>query len=300
MTVRAILWMGAPHPRERGIPARSGLGRTGLVDQGAWGCDGCRVPETVLKTAMYKGLRIGVVIPARDEAGNIAVVVAELASLGTRGQRPIIDEIVVCDNGSTDGTGQLAGTAGAHVVRQPKPGYGIACLTALAALRPVDVVLFVDGDRSCRIDQATHLLDEIAGGADLAVGSRALGTMERGALSQAQIAGNRIASILIRVLWGRRVTDLGPFRAIRATALRRLEMCDTAYGWTVEMQVKAIRDNLRMVEIPVDSLRRRSGRSKVGGTIRGIVGASRGILGTIFRLRFSRPRTADQLGKPQA
>lgn len=249
---------------------------------------------------MYKGLRVGAVIPARNEAGNIATVVAELADLHTTGQGRIVDEIVVCDNGSTDGTGERARTAGAQVVRQPTPGYGIACLTALAALGPVDVVLFVDGDRSCRIDQATGLLDAITGGADLAVGSRALGTMERGALSPAQIAGNRVASILIRVLWGRRVTDLGPFRAIRATALRRLEMCDTAYGWTVEMQVKAIQENLRVVETPVDSLRRYSGRSKVGGTIPGIVGASMGILGTIFRLRFSRSRTAVKLGKPRA
>ena len=114
---------------------------------------------------MYKGLRVGAVIPARNEAGNIATVVAELADLHTTGQGRIVDEIVVCDNGSTDGTGERARTAGAQVVRQPTPGYGIACLTALAALGPVDVVLFVDGDRSCRIDQATGLLDAITGGA---------------------------------------------------------------------------------------------------------------------------------------
>ncbi len=234
---------------------------------------------------MYAGLRVGAVIPARNEAGNITRVVTELSELRAEARQPIVDEIVVCDNGSTDGTGERARAAGASVVVEPTPGYGIACLTALAALGPVDVVLFVDGDRSCRTEQATDLLDAITKGADIVVGSRALGRMERGALSSAQIAGNRVASLLIRFFWGRRVTDLGPFRAIRADALQRLDMRDTAFGWTVEMQVKAIQENLHLVEIPVDSLRRRSGRSKVGGTARGIIGASAGILGTLFCLR---------------
>ena len=238
---------------------------------------------------MYVGLRVGAVIPARNEAGNIAAVVTELSELRTEARQRIVDEIVVCDNGSTDGTGERARAAGASVVVEPTPGYGIACLTALAALGPVDVVLFVDGDRSCRTEQARDLLDAIAKGADMVVGSRVLGRMERGALSSAQIAGNGVASLLIRFFWGRKVTDLGPFRAIRADALRRLDMRDTAYGWTVEMQVKAIQGNLRLVEMPVDSLRRRSGRSKVGGTARGIIGASTGILGTLLRLRCCPP-----------
>ncbi len=241
---------------------------------------------------MYAGLRVGAVIPARNEAGNITTMVTELSNLRTEAQQRIVDEIVVCDNGSTDGTGERARGAGARVAVEPTPGYGIACLTALSALGPVDVVLFVDGDRSCRPEQATDLLDAIARGADMVVGSRALGTMERGALSPAQIAGNRVASLLIRLFWGRTVTDLGPFRAIRMDALRRLDMRDTAYGWTVEMQVRAIQENLHLVETPVDSLRRRSGRSKVGGTARGIIGASTGILGTIFRLRCRPPRHA--------
>ncbi|MCY4600436.1 MAG: glycosyltransferase family 2 protein [Acidobacteria bacterium] len=237
---------------------------------------------------MYEGLTVGAVIPARDEADNIGAVVGGLLELRAESGQRVIDDLVVCDNGSKDSTAQRARGAGARVVVEDTPGYGIACLTALAALRPVDVVLFADGDRSCEAGQALDLLRAIAGGADMVVGSRALGRMEPGALSAPQIAGNRVASVLIRLLWGKTVTDLGPFRAIRADALRRLDMRDTAYGWTVEMQVKAIQMNLRLVETPVDSLRRRFGRSKVGGTIRGVMGASAGILGMIFRLRCRR------------
>ena len=234
---------------------------------------------------MFEGMTVGVVIPARDEAGNIGQVVGGLLGLRADTGARIVEDLVVCDNGSTDATAERAREAGARVVVEEIPGYGRACQTALGALRPVDVILFVDGDRSCKEDQARGLLRAIATGADLVIGSRPLGRMEPGALSLPQIAGNRVASVLIRLLWGRRVTDLGPFRAIRADALRRLDMRDTAYGWTVEMQVKAIQSHMRIVEVPVDSLRRRFGRSKVGGTVRGVIGAGTGILGTIARLR---------------
>ena len=237
---------------------------------------------------MYEGLTVGAVIPARDEAGNIGAVVGGLLELRAESGQRVIDDLVVCDNGSADATAQRARSAGARVVVEDTPGYGVACLTALAALRPVDVVLFVDGDQSCETAQAVDLLRAIADGADMVVGSRALGRMEPGALSPPQIAGNRVASLLIRLLWGKTVTDLGPFRAIRADALRQLDMRDRAYGWTVEMQVKAIQMNLRLAETPVDSLRRRFGRSKVGGTLRGVIGASIGILGMIVRLRCRR------------
>ena len=215
-------------------------------------------------------------------------MVTELLALRTAAGQRVVDDLVVCDNGSTDATADRARAAGARVAVEATPGYGIACLTALAALNPVDVVLFVDGDRSCEARQAIGLLRAVADGADMVVGSRSLGKMEPGALSVPQIAGNRVASLLIRLLWGKTVTDLGPFRAIRTDALRQLDMRDTAYGWTVEMQVKAIQMNLRLVETPVDSLRRRHGRSKVGGTVRGVIGASAGILGMIFRLRCRR------------
>ena len=234
---------------------------------------------------MYEGLTVAAVIPARDEAENIGEVVRGLLALRTADGRRVVDDVVVCDNGSTDATAERARAAGARVAVEPTPGYGRACLTALAALRPVDVVLFVDGDRSCDLRQALDLLRAAADGADLVIGSRVLGRMEPGALSPPQIAGNRVASLLIRLLWGHRVTDLGPFRAVRADALQRLDMRDTAYGWTVEMQIKAIRMRMRIVEKPVDSRGRRFGRSKVGGTVKGVIGASVGILGTIFRLR---------------
>ncbi len=233
---------------------------------------------------MFGNLRVGVVIPALDEERNIGAVVSSLLALETRAGR-IVDDLVVCDNGSTDATAAVAEEAGARVVPQAVPGYGIACLTALRALRAVDVVLFVDGDQSCLARQSEDLLAAIAAGADLAIGSRVLGKMERGALSLPQRAGNRIAGLMILALWRHRITDLGPFRAIRAEALERIDMRDVAYGWTVEMQVKAIRDGLRIVEVPVDSTRRKHGQSKVGGTLKGVVGASIGIVSTILKLR---------------
>ena len=235
---------------------------------------------------MYRGLTVGVVVPARDEERNVGAVVRDLMALRGDGGEPLVDDFVVCDNGSTDATGRRAREAGARVVREETAGYGVACLTAIDALRPVDVVLFTDGDRSFVAGQCVRLLDAVADGADFAVGSRALGRREPGALSPPQIMGNRVAGILIRLLWGERVTDLGPYRAIRAGALRRLDMRDRAYGWTVEMQVKAIQHRLRMVEAPVDTVRRRFGVSKVGGTVRGVIGASIGILSMIARLRW--------------
>ena len=235
---------------------------------------------------MYKNLRVGAVIPALDEEKNIGVVVGSLLALHSESEgQGLIDDLVVCDNGSADATAEVARQAGARVISEPVAGYGMACLTAIRELREVDVALFVDGDQSCHVEQSEALLAAIAAGADLAVGSRVLGKMERGALSIPQLAGNHVASLMIRVLWGHRITDLGPFRAIRTEALERIEMRDEAYGWTVEMQVKAIQHGLRIVEVPVDTARRRYGKSKVGGTLKGIIGASVGILSTILKLR---------------
>ena len=238
---------------------------------------------------MYKDLAVGAVIPACNEEDNIGPVVSGLLHLRTEGGGPVIDEVVVCDNASTDETASRALAAGARVVFEPSRGYGAACLRAISSLRRTDVVLFVDGDQAFDVQQSLDLLAAIERGADLAVGSRALGRAERGALSPAQRVGNRVAARLIRSLWRHEVTDLGPFRAIRSQALKRLGMRDTAFGWTVEMQVKAIQSGLRLIEVPVNTRARRFGRSKVGGTVRGVVGASAGILSTIFRLRFRAP-----------
>ena len=235
---------------------------------------------------MYRNLSVGVVIPALDEEKNIGVVVGALLELrsGSEEQR-LIDDIVVCDNGSTDATADTARQAGARVIAEPVRGYGMACLTGIGELRSVDVVLFVDGDQSCDVGQSGKLLDAIAAGADLAIGSRVLGKMEPGSLSVPQLAGNYVASLVIRLLWRHRITDLGPFRAIRTDALELIGMRDRAYGWTVEMQVKAIQHGLRIEEVPVATARRRFGKSKVGGTVRGVVGASVGILSTIAGLK---------------
>lgn len=233
---------------------------------------------------MYRGLKVGAVVPARDEECSIGPVVRDLLALRDEAGAPVIDDFVVCDNGSRDQTALRAREAGARVVRQDRPGYGIACLSALASLPPVDVVLFTDGDGSFVAAQAERLLAEVAGGADLAIGSRVDGRAEPGALSMPQVAGNRVAALLIRLLWRQRISDLGPYRAIRSEALCRISMEDQAYGWTVEMQIKAIQHGLRIVEAPVDTRRRRYGRSKVGGTIRGVAGASAGILAMIARL----------------
>ena len=233
---------------------------------------------------MYKNLTIGAVIPTHNKEDNVAAVITAILDLRTEAGHRVIDDLVVCDNASTDATALRARRAGARVAVEKTRGYGIACLTAIAALHPVDVVLFVDGDQAFDIRQSLDLLAAIADGADLAIGSRVLGQMEAGALSVSQIVGNHIASWLIRLLWECRITDLGPFRAIRADALRCLDMRDTAYGWTAEMQIKAIQSRMQLVERPVDTRRRRFGKSKVGGTVKGVIGASVGILSMIFRL----------------
>ncbi|MCY4337599.1 MAG: glycosyltransferase family 2 protein [Gammaproteobacteria bacterium] len=234
---------------------------------------------------MYRNLRVGVVIPALNEEQSIALVVTGLRALRNEDQSTVVDELVVCDNGSTDATALRARDAGASVVHEPERGYGKACLAALGALQRSDVALFIDGDHAFDPAQATTLLDGIANGADLVIGSRSLGHTAPRALAPGQALGNRIICTVIRRLWGQRVTDLGPYRAIRVQALARLNMTDTRFGWTVEMQVKALQLGLKMIEIPVDT-RVRIGTSKISGTLRGAILASSGILYMIFKLRW--------------
>lgn len=226
--------------------------------------------------------RVSVIIPAHNEAQAIGLVLAEIPA-------GVAQEVIVVDNNSTDDTGAVARAGGATVLREPRPGYGYACLAGMAhafdrpeTARP-DIVVFLDGDHSDYPEQLPELLAPLlAGRAELVIGSRALGTRERGALLPQQRFGNWLASRLLRLRYGGHCTDLGPFRAILAPALLGLRMEDKTYGWTVEMQVKAARQGLRTVEVPV-RYRRRIGTSKVSGTVRGTLGAGYKILWTIFR-----------------
>ena len=225
------------------------------------------------------GASIDVVIPALNEEVSLPLVLAALP-------HPILRRIVVADNGSQDGTARVARAGGATVVPAARRGYGSACLAGLDHLRqsgPPDVVVFIDADYSDHPEELPGLVAPIlAGTADLVIGSRVLGRRERGALLPQARAGNLVACLLIRLLYGHRYTDLGPFRAARWQALERLGMADPDFGWTAEMQVKALRRGLRVVEVPV-SYRRRVGRSKISGTLGGTLRAGHKILWTVLR-----------------
>jgi len=224
--------------------------------------------------------RVAVIIPALDEEEAIGLVLAEVP----RG----VGEIVVVDNGSRDRTAEVARGAGARVVREPRRGYGQACLAGIAAAEGADVFVFLDGDHSDHPSQLPDVLAPIlAGDADLVIGSRALGRRAKGSHPIHAVLGTRLCVAFMNGLVGTRATDLGPFRAVTAEALRRLDMRDRTFGWTVEMQLKAARHGLRVREVPVD-YRPRVGKSKVSGTLLGSVRAGARILGTIARHAFSR------------
>lgn len=231
---------------------------------------------------MNPSATIDVVIPALNEEASLPRVLADLP-------RPPVRRVVVADNGSVDRTAAVAAEGGAVVVAAARRGYGSACLAGLAHLRqngPPDVVVFLDADYSDHPEELPQVVAPIlAGTADVVIGSRVLGRRERGALLPQARAGNLVACLLIRLLYGHRYTDLGPFRAARWDALERVGMSDPNFGWTAELQVKALRAGLRVVEVPV-SYRKRVGVSKITGTIRGTVAAGYKILWTV--LRYSR------------
>ena len=222
-------------------------------------------------------MQVGIIIPARNEAGALGRVLAEIP-------RTLVHEIVIVDNGSTDETASVARQGGARVVAEPIPGYGRACLAGFSALSPsVDVVVFLDGDHSDDASELPMLLAPIANGqADLVIGSR-VHHAEPGSLMLQQRLGNRLACWLMHRYFGVRYTDLGPFRAIRRSVLESLGMTDLAYGWTVEMQAKAAVRRLRIVEVPV-RYRSRIGRSKISGTLRGTICAGWAIVTTILHV----------------
>jgi hypothetical protein len=222
-------------------------------------------------------VKVVVVIPAHNEEDALPLVLADIP-------RQRVSEVIVVDNASSDGTAQQALAAGARVVREERLGYGSACLRGIASLpEDAEVVVFLDADHSDHPEEIERLLAPIAAGeCDLVIGSRMLGRRERGALLPQAYFGNKLAVFLMRCFWGARYTDLGPFRAIRRDALGRLGMSDRGFGWTVEMQVRALEEGLRVQEVPV-SYRRRVGRSKITGTLRGTVKAGAKILWTIFR-----------------
>ena len=226
---------------------------------------------------------MSVIIPTHNEAGAIERVLADLPS-------DLTTEVIVVDSDSTDGTPEIAARMGARVVREPRRGYGRACLTGLAAADSPDVVVFLDGDYSDRPSELPILLAPIIDGpaegrADITLGSRLQGPRSAGALPWHQVFGNRLAAGLIRLLYGLHISDLGPFRAARADVLRALALEETTYGWAVEMILKGALAGCRIVEVPV-SYYPRIGKSKISGTLKGTVGAGWFILSLIVRYYF--------------
>lgn len=221
-------------------------------------------------------VKVTTIIPALNEEASIGKVIRELPSL--------ISEIIVCDNGSTDRTAEMARKAGAKVVREDAQGYGAACLRAISEVAPdTDILLFVDADYSDYPEEATMLIEPIMHGeADMVIGSRMATLGQHHALPPVAAFGNWLTSRLIRLLWGAKFTDIGPFRAIRFSAYQKLNMRDRNFGWTTEMQVKAVKRGLRTLEIPV-SYRRRIGQSKISGTVIGSVKAGVKFMWIIFR-----------------
>ncbi len=223
---------------------------------------------------------IDVIIPAFNEEQAIGAVLDEIP-------QDLVRHIIVADNNSTDNTSREAEEHGATVVFEPNAGYGNACLKGMEYIaqqkvKP-DIVVFLDGDHSDFPGQMPALVRPLLKDqADLVIGSRALGRSESGSMTPPQLFGNRLATRMLKLFYGESFTDLGPFRAIRYSSLLQLKMQDRNYGWTVEMQIKAAKQNLRCTEVPVD-YRVRIGSSKVSGTIKGVIGAGYKIIHTLFK-----------------
>ncbi len=226
---------------------------------------------------------IDVLIPAWNEEKSLPMVLADLPKSWVR-------QVIVCDNGSTDRTAEVAKASGAMVIHQPERGYGNACLAGMRYLQSLapseqpDIVVFLDGDFADYPEELPQVVAPIIRGEqDMVIGSRRLGGMEAGAMTFPQRFGNWLAPLLIRWFYGYQFSDLGPFRAIRWDKLLALGMADQDFGWTVEMQVKAAKQKLRCTEVPVRYRKRAGGQSKVSGTLKGAVLAGIKIISTIFK-----------------
>jgi glycosyltransferase involved in cell wall biosynthesis len=226
---------------------------------------------------------VSVIIPALNEQEPIGAVVRECLATG------VPDEVIVVDNGSTDHTAERAREAGARVVTAPR-GYGRACMAGVRALSSeCDIAVFLDGDGSDVPALMNELVDPIARGThDFVIGSRTRGQRESGSMNFQQVLSGRIAGVILRLLYGVRYTDMCPFRAIRRDALAKLDMHEETYGWNLEMQMKAARAGLRLLEIPVNHRRRTGGESKVSGTLRGTFVAGARIVATLVRIAFAK------------
>src|SRR5712691_4089732 len=228
-------------------------------------------------------MKVSVIIPALNEEEAIASVIRKVP-LATA------DELIVVDNGSEDDTAARAREAGARVVTEPRRGYGRACAAGIRALSPdCEIVVFLDGDGSDCAEFMDNLVEPIDQGQyDFVIGSRTRGRRETGSLNFQQIFAGRAAGLLLRALYGVLYTDMCPFRAIRREALERLALHEQTYGWNLEMQMRAARAGLRILEVPVNHRRRTGGKSKVSGTLRGTFVASARILATLARVAMER------------
>jgi glycosyltransferase involved in cell wall biosynthesis len=232
-------------------------------------------------------MRVTAVIPAFNEAENIELVVRGLIKLRDDNGKPLIAEVIVADNNSTDATSSIALDAGARVIFVRKKGYGNACYQA-CKIASSDTLLFVDGDHTADLSQVRDILKESRNGVPLVIGARMHATA--GSLTLPQRFGNWFACFLIRSIWRKPVTDLGPLRAIHRSSYELIAMQDRAFGWTIEMQIRAIQLGLKTVEVPVTWFPRYAGQSKVSGTVSGVIGAGWGILSMIAKLKWQEIR----------